>query len=113
VNYGANPATSVGVAARAFRSVRPSIIHRIAEEMRAGVTLSTSTRGAAARIFDMIASADDAIGEEQRALADLLRVHDASPDQHDGASAEADAARLAAYAALLERRERELRGERA
>lgn len=122
VNYGANPATSIGVAARAFRSLRPSRIHGLAQDLRAGKALSASTLETLSQILDLIASADDAVDQAQPLLADLMGVKNPDEDDDvmsvgnpgaDDAMNDAAAAQLAAYAALLERRERELRGQAA
>ena len=73
VNYGANPNTNVGLQ-RAFRSARPATLHRMAQEVRAGKALSTSTMDTLSKVLDLIASADDAVDAAQPLLADLMGV---------------------------------------
>lgn len=107
VNYGANPGTSVGVAARAFRSVRPAALHRMAVELREGKALSSATQDVLSQVLDLIAAADDAVDQAQPLLAELMGVP--NPDADDEPDTEAAAGQLAAYAALLEQRERELK----
>jgi HK97 family phage prohead protease len=89
VNYGANPNTSIGVQ-RAFRSLRPAKLHRMAEEVRAGKTLSGATMTTLSQVLDLIASADDAVDAAQPLLADLMGVP--NPDADDMGANEADEA---------------------
>lgn len=115
VNYGANPNTSVGLR-RAFRSVRPAALHRMAVEVRAGKTLSASTMDTLAKVLELIASADDAVDAAQPLLADLMGVP--NPDASDNSAGaqsveEDDAARSLAYLETLRRREQHLRERRA
>lgn len=84
VNYGANPATNVGMA-RAFRSARAADLHRISVELREGKALSSQTMSVLSQVLDLIASADDAVDAAQPMLADLMGV--ANPDDDGEAKA--------------------------
>lgn len=55
VNFGASPATNVGVQ-RAFRSQRPAELHRIAVELRQGASLSERSSAQLSDILDMLAA---------------------------------------------------------
>lgn len=101
VNFGANPNTSVGTAARAFRSVRPAKLHRIAMDLRAGKTLSTQTLDVLSQVLDLIAQADDAVDQAQPLLADLMGVPNPDDDEPEQKSL--------AYYETLRRAEDELR----
>jgi len=115
VNYGANPATNVGVL-RSFRSLRPATLHRLAVDVRAGKALSASTMDTLSKVLDLIASADDAVDAAQPLLADLMGV--ANPDDpgednklHEQ-DADAEAARALAYLETLRRQDQHVRERR-
>lgn len=95
VNFGASPATNVGLA-RAFRSRKAADLHRMAVELRAGKALSAATMQTLSQVLDLIASADDAVDQAQPLLADLMGVP--NPDADDDS-----AARAAAQLDLLRR----------
>jgi len=92
VNYGANPHTSIGVQ-RAFRSMRPAKLHRMAEEVREGKALSSATMDTLSKVLDLIATADDSVDTAQPLLAELMGV----PNPDD------DAERAAAFVDTLRR----------
>ncbi len=100
VNYGANPNTSIGVQ-RAFRSMRPAKLHRMAEEVRAGKALSASTMDTLGQVLDLIASADDSVDAAQPLLSELMGVPNPDDDGED--SSADDAARAAAFVDTLRR----------
>lgn len=112
VNYGANPTTSIGVLQRSFRSVRPAKLHRMAEEVRAGKTLSTATLDTLSKVLDLIASADDAVDAAQPLLAELMGVPNPDADEMGEDPAEAEAARALAYLDVLRRQEQHVRERR-
>jgi hypothetical protein len=103
VNFGANPATSVGLA-RAFRGRRPAEIHRMAVELREGKSLSAATMDTLAQVLDLVASADSSVDAAQPLLAGLMGVPNPDDPGEDKTAAEADGGdgeRSAGYLALL------------
>ena len=104
VNYGANPATSVG-AQRAFRSVRGSKIARLSTELRAGIQLGTSEAELVSRILDALADGEE-LRELTSRLADTPKV--SVVPVVDEARAAAEAASASEVLALLREHESEM-----
>lgn len=104
VNYGANPATSVGLQ-RSFRHQGAARLHKIAVELRTGATLSTATMDVLSQVLDLIATADDAVDAAQPLLADLMGVANPdAPETNDDSDDGGEASRALIHLDMLRRR---------
>lgn len=75
VNFGASPATSVGVQ-RSFRSQKPAELHRIAVEVRQGANLSERSSAQLADILDLLAEQTERAKTAPPAEADPVTIDD-------------------------------------